>query len=125
MSLTSEFPSDEIKRKFRPYDEYDLKRIIRIYYKWVRSCSCNSSGWLDWDDCEFCFRWQHAKRELVYRNCDHYCNTEVLQNTFPDLYSEFYKVPEVKIEMKKNVCDGPPVRYPGRKKKNYFRNRKR
>ena len=46
-------------------------------------------------------RWQHAKRELVYRNCDHYCNTEVLQNTFPDLYSEFYKVPEVKIEMKK------------------------
>ena len=55
MSLTSEFPSDEIKRKFRPYDEYDLKRIIRIYYKWVRSCSCTSSGWLDWDDCEFCF----------------------------------------------------------------------
>ena len=68
MSLTSEFPSDEIKHKFRPYDEYDLKRIIRIYYKWVRSCSCTSSRWSDWDDCEFCFRLQHAKRELVYGN---------------------------------------------------------
>ena len=32
MSLTGKFPSDEIKRKFRPYDKYDLKRIIRIYY---------------------------------------------------------------------------------------------
>ena len=106
-------------------DEYDLKIIIRIYYKWVRSCSCTHSGWLDWNDCEFCFRWQHAKRELVYSNCDHYCNTEVLQNTFPDLYSEFCKVPEVKIEMKKKVHDGPPVKYSGRKNKNYFRNRKR
>ena len=65
------------------------------------------------------------ERELVYRNCDHYYNTEVLQNTFTDLYSEFCKVPEVKIEMKKNVCDGPLVRYPGRKQKNYFGNRKR
>ena len=46
MSLASEFSSNEIKHKFRPYDEYDLKRIIRIYYKWVRSCSCTSSGWL-------------------------------------------------------------------------------
>ena len=103
MSLTSEFPSDEIKHKFRPYHEYDLKRITRIYDKWVRSCSCTSSGWLDWNDCEFCFGWQHAKRELVYRNSDHYCHTEVLQNTFPDLYSEFYTVPEVKIEMKRCV----------------------
>ena len=56
MSLASEFPSDEIKHKFRPYDEYDLKRIIKIYYKWVRSCSCTSSEWLDWDDCKICFR---------------------------------------------------------------------
>ena len=51
MSLASEFPSDEIKpsfiNKFRPYDEDDLKRIIRIYYKWVRSCNCAISGWLD------------------------------------------------------------------------------
>ena len=104
-SLASEFPSDEIKSNFihklRPYGDYDLKRVIRIYYKWVRSCSCTSSGWLDWDDCEFCFRWQHATRELIYRNCDHYCNTSVLQTTFPDLYREFCKVPEVKIEMKK------------------------
>ena len=56
MSLASEFPSDEIKHKFRPYDEYALKRIIKIYYKWVRSCSCTSSEWLDWDDCKICFR---------------------------------------------------------------------
>ena len=31
MSLASEFPSIEIKHKFRPYDEYDLKTIIRTY----------------------------------------------------------------------------------------------
>ena len=46
-SLASQFPSDEIKpsfvNKFRPYHDYDLKRVIRIYRKWARS----SSGWLD------------------------------------------------------------------------------
>ena len=91
MSLTSEFPSDEIKRKFRPYDEYDLKRIIRIYYKWVRSCSSTSSGWLDWDDCEFCFRWQHAKRELVYRNCDHYCTQKCFKIHYQIFIVRFLK----------------------------------
>ena len=105
MSLASEFPSDEIKpsfiNKFRPYDKYDLKRIIRIYYKWLRSCSCTSNGWLDWNNCEFCFRWQHAKREIIYRNCDHCCRTTVFQTKSPGLYSEFCKVPEVKIEIKK------------------------
>ena len=129
-SLATEFPADEIKPifidKFQPYDDYDLKRVIKIYFKWVRDCNCLGSEEYPstWSECEFCFRWQHAKRELCYRKADHYCNVSFLKTSFPDLYKEFC----VKVDccdMKKNVYDGPPIKYSGTKQRNYFRHRKR
>ena len=45
--------------KFRPYEDYELKRVIKIYYyKLVRSCSCSGTIYKPskWDNCEFCFR---------------------------------------------------------------------
>ena len=89
--------------KFRLYNDSELKRVIKIYFKWVRNCSCNGTLYRPskWDNCEFCFKWQHAKRELYYRNSDQYCLPAMLKISFPDFYNKFCKVSKIKLDTKK------------------------
>ena len=93
--------------------------FLETYYE---NFSCYCSGRVDsappFEDCERCFLWQHAKKDLKKRRCEHYLLSTFLQSTFPRLYQS-YCVKKT-LPDKKCVYNGPPVRKGRRKNKCCF-----